>query len=139
MDTTAPAPEGRLSEDGRLRLFGYKEPPGQPLAPPRIADLKPLTLTLAPGKYSWCSCGYSARQPFCDNSHRAEEHATNRRSFKFEVLEEAAVPFCMCRQTGNAPYCDRTCDRIRQAACAALSPIPRLGHAAANLRRLRRG
>jgi CDGSH-type Zn-finger protein len=105
-------PEGTLSDDGKLRLYGYKNAPPQPLAAPRIVDLKPLALTLQPGRYSWCSCGYSNRQPFCDDSHRLEEHATNRRSYKFEVLEETTVDFCMCRHTGNPPYCDQTCKSL---------------------------
>jgi CDGSH-type Zn-finger protein len=120
-----PLPEGTLSADGKLRLYGYKNPPPQPLALPRIVDLKPLSLTLAPGRYSWCSCGYSKKQPFCDDSHRAEENATNRRSYKFEVLEEAQVAFCMCRHTGNPPYCDRTCDSIRKSV--PLGPLQRFG------------
>jgi uncharacterized membrane protein YphA (DoxX/SURF4 family)/CDGSH-type Zn-finger protein len=108
-----------LSADGKLRLYGYKTAPPQPLSPPKIVDLQPMVMTLAPGRYSWCSCGYSKKQPFCDDSHRAEENATNRRSYKFEVLEEATIPFCMCRQTGNPPYCDNTC----QALAAMVSGV----------------
>ncbi|MDQ3023994.1 MAG: CDGSH iron-sulfur domain-containing protein, partial [bacterium] len=78
-------PDGVLSADGKLRLYGYKTAPPQPLALPKLVDLQPMIMTLAPGRYSWCSCGYSKKQPFCDDSHRAEENATNRRSYKFEV------------------------------------------------------
>lgn len=116
--TPPPAPAGTLSADGKLMLFGYKLPPPQPLAPPRIVDLKPMVMTLEPGRYSWCSCGYSRKQPFCDDSHRAEEFATNRKSFKFEVLERAEIAFCMCRQTGSPPYCDNTCKVLTAAAAA---------------------
>jgi len=126
MDSSTPAsppppqPEGQFSADGKLKLYGYKNAPPQPLAAPRIVDLQPLTLTLKPGRYSWCSCGYSKKQPFCDDSHRLEENATNRRSYKFEALEEAEVAFCMCRFTGNPPYCDGTCKKI-SAACQSQS------------------
>jgi CDGSH iron-sulfur domain-containing protein 3 len=117
-----PAPEGRLSSDGKLMLFGYKESPPQPLAPPKIVDLKPLVMTVQPGKYSWCSCGYSQKQPFCDSSHRLEEHATNRKSYKFEVLEETQIAFCMCRHTGNPPYCDNS---ITRDSTRFRCPLPR--------------
>lgn len=111
----APQPEGVLSADGKLRLFGYKNPPPQPLTPPKIVALQPMVMTLAPGRYSWCSCGYSKKQPFCDDSHRLEENATNRRSYKYEVLEESKLVFCMCKHTGNPPFCDHTCQTIRDA------------------------
>lgn len=127
----APQPEGVLSSDGKLRLYGYKNPPPQPLAPPKMVELKPMVMTLSPGRYSWCSCGYSVRQPFCDDSHRKEEHATNRRSYKFEVLEEAQVAFCMCKHTGNPPYCDHTCQTIREMAQATAATPPVAAPAAA--------
>jgi uncharacterized membrane protein YphA (DoxX/SURF4 family)/CDGSH-type Zn-finger protein len=98
-----------------------------------------MVMTLAPGRYSWCSCGYSKKQPFCDDSHRAEENATNRRSYKFEVLEEAEIPFCMCRHTGNPPYCDNTCKTLAAAGAATVplavaAPLPTLQQAAHSAR-----
>jgi uncharacterized membrane protein YphA (DoxX/SURF4 family)/CDGSH-type Zn-finger protein len=109
-----PAPEDVLSPDGKVMLYGYNDP-ASPLAPPKVVDLEPMVMTLAPKRYSWCSCGYSKKQPFCDSSHREEENATNRKSFKFEVLEETTLRICMCRLTSHPPYCDETCQAVKRA------------------------
>jgi len=38
---------------------------------PTIAQRGPYPVELEAGKsYSWCACGLSANQPFCDGSHR---------------------------------------------------------------------
>ena len=38
---------------------------------PRIAHCEPAGITVEPGKvYSWCSCGLSEKEPFCDSSHK---------------------------------------------------------------------
>jgi hypothetical protein len=29
----------------------------------------PFVMTVKPGRYVWCSCGLSQKQPFCDGSH----------------------------------------------------------------------
>ncbi|MBI3315106.1 MAG: CDGSH iron-sulfur domain-containing protein, partial [Candidatus Omnitrophica bacterium] len=29
----------------------------------------PYVMTLKPGRYVWCACGRSQKQPFCDGSH----------------------------------------------------------------------
>ena len=37
---------------------------------PHIAYHEPAGITVEPGKvYSWCSCGLTAKTPFCDGSH----------------------------------------------------------------------
>lgn len=99
-------PDGFLVRDGRIRLLGYKEPPPTDLAAPHCAGYGSLKLSLHPGKYSWCSCGHSKNQPFCDDSHREPQHCTNRKSYKFEVLEEVTVSLCVCKHTKNPPFCD---------------------------------
>jgi CDGSH-type Zn-finger protein len=99
-------PGGYLLRDGKILLRGYKEPPPLPLAEPHCAAYGSVKLTLHPGKYSWCSCGHSKTQPFCDDSHREEQFATNRKSYKFEVLQEITVSLCVCKQTKNPPFCD---------------------------------
>ncbi|KAH1011239.1 hypothetical protein HUJ04_000652 [Dendroctonus ponderosae] len=39
-----------------------------------VYDKKPMQLTLVAGKqYSWCLCGRSHNQPFCDGTHRMQE------------------------------------------------------------------
>ena len=39
---------------------------------PNIAAKQPAKVELEAGKtYAWCSCGHSAKQPFCDGTHKA--------------------------------------------------------------------
>jgi len=41
---------------------------------PTIAQKGPFAVDLEAGKnYHWCSCGKSAKQPFCDGSHKGTE------------------------------------------------------------------
>ena len=36
-----------------------------------IAQMSPYPIDVVEGKsYYWCSCGQSAKQPFCDGSHK---------------------------------------------------------------------
>ena len=38
---------------------------------PRLAICEPAGIEVEAGKvYSWCSCGLSEKEPFCDNTHR---------------------------------------------------------------------
>ena len=69
---------------------------------PVIADNKPQVMTLEPGKYYWCSCGQSSKQPFCDGSHKGTDFAP----MEFEVTEEKQVAMCLCKHTKNPPFCD---------------------------------
>jgi len=37
-----------------------------------IAQKKPYTIDIeAVQQYPWCSCGRSAKQPYCDSSHKS--------------------------------------------------------------------
>jgi CDGSH-type Zn-finger protein len=57
-------------------------------------------------KYSWCSCGLSLTQPFCDYSHRGSA----MKPVKFELLEKAEqMVLCGCKGTKEAPFCDQSC------------------------------
>ncbi len=70
---------------------------------PRIAGKQPLEVKLEAGKrYWWCSCGRSAKQPFCDGSHKG----TGFKPVKIEAEEDKSVWLCVCKQTKNPPYCD---------------------------------
>ncbi|XP_076090794.1 uncharacterized protein LOC143062862 [Mytilus galloprovincialis] len=79
-----------------------------------IYDKKPFPIELEAGKkYSWCTCGWSKSQPFCDGSHKEILRMTNPRAkvvnFKptrFEVTESKKYWLCMCKQTNNRPFCD---------------------------------
>jgi CDGSH-type Zn-finger protein len=53
--------------------------------------------------YSWCACGLSQEQPFCDGSHRKEEKF---KSLKYYSEESKGMYFCGCKMTKNPPFCD---------------------------------
>ena len=71
---------------------------------PVVAQPKPCLVNVKPGRtYFWCSCGRSAKQPFCDGSHKGTG---------FSPIEFTAGPrdqellLCGCKHTGNRPFCD---------------------------------
>lgn len=66
------------------------------------AQKAPFAVELEPGKYWWCACGNSNKQPFCDSSHKP----TNFKPLGFTIDEKKKVWLCGCKQTGNAPFCD---------------------------------
>lgn len=71
---------------------------------PKVAQKAPFVEKLQPGKYAWCSCGHSAKQPYCDGSHKG----TGYTPVIEEIKEEKTVAWCGCKKTGNKPYCDGT-------------------------------
>ncbi len=71
---------------------------------PVIAQKAPYKLDLTAGKYHWCTCGLSQKQPFCDASHKG----SGMKSLAFELTEDQTVYLCGCKNTKNPPYCDGT-------------------------------
>jgi methylamine---glutamate N-methyltransferase subunit C len=72
---------------------------------PIIADNKPIRTQLTKDKeYYFCACGRSARQPFCDGSHKG----TGIEPKKFIAAEDGVAWLCCCKHTANAPFCDGT-------------------------------
>ena len=71
---------------------------------PVIAQRSPYGVELESGDYFWCRCGRSARQPFCDGSHKD----TGFTPMKLSLPEAGKVWLCGCKRTGGAPYCDGT-------------------------------
>ncbi|MBP9855053.1 MAG: CDGSH iron-sulfur domain-containing protein [Candidatus Omnitrophica bacterium] len=68
------------------------------------AQNAPFLVTVKPGKYSWCSCGESKKQPFCDGSHEN----TGMYPVIVQITEEKQVAWCGCKSSQNPPYCDGT-------------------------------
>lgn len=72
------------------------------MSDPVIADKKPTVLEIEPGTYSWCQCGASKNQPFCDGSHKGTEFSPIR----FTIEEKKRVALCNCKMTKKSPFCD---------------------------------
>lgn len=74
------------------------------MSKPEMPQKSPYIEDLEPGVYAWCACGKSAKQPYCDGSHKGSEFVP-----VIEKLAEAKkVAWCGCKQTGGKPYCDGT-------------------------------
>jgi CDGSH-type Zn-finger protein len=79
------------------------------MANPGIAQKAPYKVDVESGKtYFWCACGRSARQPFCDGSHKGSEFSP----VKYEARETKTVFFCGCKRSAKAPLCDGTHSKI---------------------------
>lgn len=69
----------------------------------KIATKAPQLEQLEADKtYFWCACGQSAKQPWCDGSHKDSEFSPLR----FSVEEAKTAAMCQCKQTKTPPYCD---------------------------------
>ncbi|MEM6626642.1 MAG: CDGSH iron-sulfur domain-containing protein [Pseudomonadota bacterium] len=70
---------------------------------PEIAGDTPLAVDVEEGKtYFWCSCGKSAKQPFCDGSHAGTEFTP----LPYKADKDGKLFFCACKQSSNSPLCD---------------------------------
>ncbi|MBL8014262.1 MAG: CDGSH iron-sulfur domain-containing protein [Candidatus Omnitrophica bacterium] len=71
---------------------------------------EPYTVRLEAGRYAWCTCGVSKKQPFCDGSHGP----TGMRPYFFEITEAQTVLLCGCKVTSKKPFCDGTHKKYAQ-------------------------
>lgn len=70
---------------------------------PVVAQKGPYQVVLEAGKpYFWCTCGRSARQPFCDGSHKGTTLAPR----KFQVESAGTFNLCGCKSSDDQPFCD---------------------------------
>ena len=53
--------------------------------------------------YSWCACGLSLKQPFCNGAHKKEGKF---KSLKYLANESKEMYFCGCKLTKLPPFCD---------------------------------
>lgn len=72
---------------------------------PRIAQKGPFAVEVKAGeRYTWCACGRSESQPFCDGSHKGT--GITPKTFKAEKSE--TVYLCGCKRSHAKPFCDGT-------------------------------
>ncbi len=72
---------------------------------PKIAAKQPKEVQLEAGKiYSWCACGQSSNQPFCDGSHKS----TDLKPVVYKATETKSAWLCQCKHTSDQPFCDGT-------------------------------
>jgi CDGSH-type Zn-finger protein len=65
----------------------------------------PYPVQVEAGKtYYYCSCGKSAKQPFCDGTHKGSEFKPT----PVEATESKQLYFCGCRKSAKSPFCDGT-------------------------------
>jgi CDGSH-type Zn-finger protein len=68
-----------------------------------IAQKAPYPVEVEAGKsYWWCACGKSARQPFCDGSHKGSSVSP----IEYKADASGKVWFCGCKQGGRGALCD---------------------------------
>lgn len=74
-----------------------------------VYEKKPFKMNLTEGKnFSWCLCGRSKSQPFCDGTHKFVHYKIKQRPVRFQVEKDGDYYLCNCKQTKNRPYCDGT-------------------------------
>jgi len=78
------------------------------MAEPTIAQRMPFVMEVEPGDYTWCQCGLSKSQPYCDGSHATTEFTP----VQVKITEKKRVAWCGCKHTGRAPFCDGTHSRL---------------------------
>lgn len=77
---------------------------------PRKAADHPFEVQVKAGeKYSWCSCGMTQTEPFCDGAHKAftnPDGSKIMKSVKFFPEKDETVLFCGCKHSTKGMFCD---------------------------------
>lgn len=76
------------------------------MSEPRMAQKGPYVVDETPGRKSWCACGYSEKQPYCDGAH--VKLKTGMTPVAVDIAEAKKVAWCGCKRSGRKPYCDGT-------------------------------
>ena len=73
------------------------------MAEPVVAQTFPYKTDVEEEKsYTWCACGRSANQPFCDGSHAG----TGITPKTYTATETKSVRFCGCKASKTGAICD---------------------------------
>jgi glutamate synthase domain-containing protein 2/CDGSH-type Zn-finger protein len=83
---------------------------------PVVADNKPVATDLVAGEaYYFCTCGRSARQPFCDGSHAGTSFTPR----VFTAEQDGEAWLCQCKHSADAPFCDGSHKRFADSEVGA--------------------
>ena len=77
---------------------------------PKIARRSSFKENCQAKKYTWCACGLSENQPYCDGSHKG----TGFSPITVEIEEEKKVSWCGCKYSKNKPFCDGTHRELKE-------------------------
>ena len=81
------------------------------MSDPVIAGKTPYAVEVETGRtYWWCTCGKSAKQPFCDGAHKGSAFTP----MKYDADKTGTVWFCGCKHTAKAPLCDGSHKKMKQ-------------------------
>lgn len=73
---------------------------------PKRAQDGPYEVPVEEGRvYRWCSCGLSATQPWCDESHEG----TGFEPIEFVAPVSGMFFMCGCKGSDNPPFCFGNC------------------------------
>eukprot|EP00051_Salpingoeca_urceolata_P024770 m.437937 g.437937 ORF g.437937 m.437937 type:complete len:160 (-) comp20273_c1_seq54:66-545(-) len=94
----------------------------QPLLPETtVASTEPMEVDVVANKrFSWCTCGLSKKQPFCDGAHKRAGVSLKPLRVVPEVSE--SVWLCCCKQTSTPPYCDGSHNKLCLSAGCQKGP-----------------
>jgi CDGSH iron-sulfur domain-containing protein 3 len=79
------------------------------MSEPNLAQRGPYIVEVEAGKsYWWCACGKSARQPYCDGSHKGGPFSP----MEYKAAKAGRIAFCGCKRSGAKPTCDGTHNKL---------------------------
>lgn len=79
------------------------------MSEPVVAQKAPYGIAVEAGKsYWWCACGKSAKQPFCDGSHKGSEF----KPVEYKAESTGTAWFCGCKHSGKGALCDGTHKKV---------------------------
>tara|TARA_B100000809_G_scaffold263993_2_gene318627 strand:- start:4867 stop:5103 length:237 start_codon:yes stop_codon:yes gene_type:complete len=78
------------------------------MADPKIVQKKPYVMEMTAGKYAFCTCGQSKKDPFCDGSHAGSE-------FRPEIVvleDDKKAAWCGCKHSSKGAFCDGSHNKL---------------------------
>jgi CDGSH-type Zn-finger protein len=64
----------------------------------------PTKVDETPGLKYYCTCGESAKKPYCDGSH--DRLKTGKSPCQFQIKDAQRYSICDCGTSKNPPFCD---------------------------------